>query len=341
MMLAASLAWASDAAAQRGGGGGRGGGSQGGARTGGSAVSRPSGGQPATGHAMPRPAGSVHYPNGGYRPYYGYGYRGYYAPYYRYYAPYYWGAGWGWGVSFAWGYPYWGYPYYGHGYPYSPYGYPYPYYPYYFDPAVDLRIEVTPRDAEVYLDGYLVGVVDNFDGMLQRLRVPYGEHEVTIYFNGYRSISQKMLFRPGESYKIKQAMEPLPAGEQAEPRPRPTAPPPDDRGRPPVRGYGDQPYGVEPQPPMPRRGEPDMPPPGEARGNFGTLAIRVQPAGAEILIDGEPWQAPAGDDQLRVDLAEGTHRLEIRKDGYKSYSSEIRIVGGRTWPLNVSLSKSE
>ena len=88
----------------------------------------------------------------------------------------------------------WGYPYYGYGYSH----YPYPYYPYYyFDPAVDLRLEVTPRDAEVYLDGYLVGVVDNFDGMFQRLRVPYGEHEMTIYFNGYRSIHQKMLFRPG------------------------------------------------------------------------------------------------------------------------------------------------
>jgi hypothetical protein len=360
MMLAASLAWATDAAAQRGGGGGggRGGGGgqpSGGGRGGGGAVSRPSGGQPATGHATPRPGGPVggggHYgggnrPNygggyrpyygGGYRPYYGYGYRGYYG----YYSPYYWGAGWGWGwgASFGWGYPYYGYG----GYGYPSYGYGGYGYPYYFDPSVDLRIEVTPRDAEVYLDGYLVGVVDNFDGTFQRLRVPYGEHEVTIYFNGYKSIGQQMLFRPGESYRIKQAMLPLQAGEPADPRPQPTSPPPqrDDRGYPPMRGYAEPSVGGGNEPQMPRRGQPDMPPPGEARGDFGTLAIRVQPAGAEILIDGERWETPAGDDRLTVDLAEGNHRLEIRKEGYKPYTSDVHIARGRTWPLNVSLPKS-
>ena len=337
--LAAFMAWPSDAAAQRGGGGGRGGGQSSGGRGGGQAVSRPSGGQPATGRATPRPPGSVYSGRGsyygGYRPYYGNG--GYYSPYYRgYYSPYYWGAGWGWGwgASFAWGYPYY------YGYP----QYPYPYRPYYhyFDPAVDLRLEVTPRDAEVYLDGYLVGVVDNFDGMFQRLRVPYGEHEITIYFNGYRSIQQKMLFRPGESYSIRQVMQPVAAGEPADPRPTPSAPPPerDDRGRPPMRGYAEPPMRGE-EPPMPGRGQPDTAQPGVAMGDFGSVAIKVQPAGAEIIVDGERWEVPAGDDRLTLDLSSGPHKIEIRKEGYKPYSAEVNIVRGRTWPLNVSLPKSE
>ena len=121
-------------------------------------------------------------------------YRGYYAPFYR--------GGW-----YGWGYQYRFPPYY------------YPRY-YYYEPGVDVRIQVTPRDGEVYLDGYLVGTVDDFDGVFQRLRVPYGEHEISIYFQGYRTIHQKMLFRPGESYRIREVMQPAAAGEQAEPRPR-------------------------------------------------------------------------------------------------------------------------
>src|SRR6185312_3885852 len=56
-------------------------------------------------------------------------------------------------------------------YPYPPYPrYPYPYY------ALDnlrsaVRIEVSPNDAEVYVDGYYAGIVDDFDGVFQRLRV--------------------------------------------------------------------------------------------------------------------------------------------------------------------------
>ena len=82
------------------------------------------------------------------------------------------------------------------------------------------RIQVTPKHAEVYVDGYMAGTVDDFDGFLQRLDVPPGEHELTLYLDGYRTIRQKVLFRPGATVKISQAMEPLPPGESNEPRPQ-------------------------------------------------------------------------------------------------------------------------
>ena len=205
---------------------------------------------------------------------------------------------------------------------------------------------MTPKDAEVYLDGYLVGSVDDFDGTFQRLHVPYGEHQITIYFEGYRPIEQKMLFRPGESYRLRDAMQPLPAGEAPAPRPTPSAPPPDERGQPPMRGAYEPPMGERQPPPMRageappmRGGEPQPGPPNElqARGGFGTLAIRVQPADAEILVDGERWNAPSGEDCLTVELAEGTHHLEIRKEGRKPYSADVEIRRGRMSSLNVSL----
>ena len=97
-----------------------------------------------------------------------------------------------------------------------PVQYPYPYPPYgygYYDPGADLRTQVTPREAEVYVDGYLTGNVDDFDGIFQRLRVPLGEHEITIYKEGFRTIRQKMLFRPFESYSLRETMQPLAPGD--------------------------------------------------------------------------------------------------------------------------------
>src|SRR5215208_3998701 len=107
--------------------------------------------------------------------------------------------------------------------PYAPYGYGYA-------PLSELRIQVTPRQAQVYVDGYFTGTVDDFDGVFQRLRMPFGEHEVTIYLNGYRTINERMLFRPYESYHIKQTMQPLAAGDAPEPRPVPAERPPSQGG---------------------------------------------------------------------------------------------------------------
>ena len=107
-----------------------------------------------------------------------------------YYSPYFWGS--------YYGSPFWG-----------PYGFWPPPYGYYgaYDYASDVRILATPREAEVYVDGYLVGTVDDFDGWSQRLRLQPGEHEIELYLEGHRSVRQKMLFRPSETYKIRASLE--------------------------------------------------------------------------------------------------------------------------------------
>ena len=59
---------------------------------------------------------------------------------------------------------------------------------YYYGGAwASARLEVKPRDAQVFVDGYYVGVVDQFDGVFQRLDLPTGEHEVVVYLPGYRT----------------------------------------------------------------------------------------------------------------------------------------------------------
>jgi hypothetical protein len=43
-----------------------------------------------------------------------------------------------------------------------------------------LRLKVKPSDAGVYVDGFYVGIVDDFDGVFQRLRLDRGPHRVEI-----------------------------------------------------------------------------------------------------------------------------------------------------------------
>ena len=51
-----------------------------------------------------------------------------------------------------------------------------------------LRLKIKPRDAEVYVDGYYVGVVDEFDGMFQRLHIEPGAHRIEVRAAGYDTL---------------------------------------------------------------------------------------------------------------------------------------------------------
>lgn len=231
---------------------------------------------------------------------------------------------------FQYGYP-WGYPW---GYPYG-YGYPY----YRYDPTSDIRLIVTPKTADVYVDGNKVGIVDNFDGVFQSLNIIPGQHELVIYQEGYRAIHQSIDVRPGTSYKLQFTMVPLQNGESLEPRPVPAPPPaPAAGGEPMGRGEPPMPYG-----PPPRGGMRGGPPPAGARNdaNFGSLTIRVQPVDATITIDGNTWQAPEDSDRLTVQLSDGRHHVEISKPGFKKYSADVDVRRGQTATLNVSLLQSD
>src|SRR5262245_7661215 len=119
-----------------------------------------------------------------------------------------------------WG-PGWG-PYYGfYGPAYGYYGDQYPIYGGRYENSGSVHIQVSPRQAEVFVDGYYAGTVDNFDGVFQRLNIGPGEHEIQIYLAGYRPFTQRFYLQPGKSFDIKHALEPLGPGEVAPPRPEP------------------------------------------------------------------------------------------------------------------------
>jgi hypothetical protein len=210
-------------------------------------------------------------------------------------------------------------------YQWGPYGYPG--YRYGIRDAVaSLRIDAEPRQAQVFVDGYYAGLVDDFDGIFQRLRVEPGGRVITLYLEGYRTEEQRLYLRPGTDQRVRLTMEPLGAGERAvapalsadedlaERFDEPALP--IERGRPGADQVGPA---VRPAPVA-----------------FGTLALRVQPSDAEILIDGERWSG-SGRGIFSVELPEGRHQVEVRRAGLTAYTEDVLIQRGRTLTLNVSL----
>ena len=128
--------------------------------------------------------------------------RGYYYPRYYYpYSSYYWNGGYFdtfgyWGNS--WG-PGWGYAGGYNGYGAYPYGYGY-------RGGYDvgrLRLQVQPRDAEVFIDGYYAGQVDDFDGRLQGLTLETGGYSVEIRKPGWETLTFDVRVTPGRTTNYK------------------------------------------------------------------------------------------------------------------------------------------
>jgi hypothetical protein len=208
-------------------------------------------------------------------------------------------------------------------------------------PDAAVKFDVKPNEAAVYVDGFYAGVVDDFDGVFQRLYTAPGGHEITVYLEGYRSYKERVYLSPDHTFKIHHRMEKLAAGEAAELPPVPAVPPPDERQLQP-RPQGPQgPFGRRGPPTrnLPPPNEPQQPPPssserGATRG--GTLELNLQPADADVLVDGQPWRG-SGQERLTIDLSEGRHNIQIRKSGYVGYLTDVEIRRGETISLNVNL----
>ena len=198
--------------------------------------------------------------------------------------------------------------------PYPGFGYPIGAYT---DSAVAVRLQVTPRDASVFVDGFAAGIVDDYDGVFQRLRLVPGPHEIAIHHPNYRTLKLSIYYNPGSSHTLRQVMEPLAGGESPEPRPTPRAMP----------AYP----GMPAQQGMPQAGD------AAEAVRVGTLALRVQPGDATVFVDGEQWRGPQTQDRLVIQLREGQHRVRIEKPGFQPFSIDVDVRASETASFNVSL----
>jgi hypothetical protein len=62
-----------------------------------------------------------------------------------------------------------------------------------------VRIVDAPPDAQVFVDGYYAGVVDDYDGVFQHLNLVPGTHRIDIQVVGYAPIGFDVFVQPGQT----------------------------------------------------------------------------------------------------------------------------------------------
>ena len=205
-------------------------------------------------------------------------------------------------------------------YPFPPpFGYPVRY-----DISSSVRIVATPRDAEVYVDGYYAGIADDFDGFFQRLHVSPGRHEITLKLEGFRTHRFRVYAPVDHTIKLHYDM---------------------------VRGSGDDAEEIVGQPDLvgrpagyarlededrddPMRDADDR----AVRGDTGTLRLDVRPRDASIYVDGA-FRGTARDlDRLR--LSPGRHHIEMVRPGFRTEERDVEIRPGETRDLRADLERS-
>ena len=219
----------------------------------------------------------------------------------RYYSPYYYGLGYG----YDYGFPCFGAGYYGY------YGGTYSY-------TGSVRLKVKPRDAEVLVDGYYVGTVDDFDGTFQSLKLEPGPASIEVRAPGFKVLTLDVMVLPGRKITFEENMQ---AGEPGQ------ATPPSASVLGPGQGLiGGRPGVRDPDAePAPPAGY-DRPPPA-----FGGVRLRVEPRHAQVFVDGYFVGTVDDFDGGRgLPLESGPQRIEIRADGYESLELGVRILPDET-----------
>ncbi len=261
-------------------------------------------------------SGSGRRHGGGYwhsRPYY-------YSPGYYGYYDWWYGPGW-----YSWGY----YPGYSWRYRHS----------YDYDDDGSLRLQVTPNKARVYVDGYYAGVVDDFDGLFQRLHLPPGRHELSFKLEGYKTHRLRLYVPADQTLKIRYDLVPG-GGEEAvdESLDRPGMEWAErdrrerdswrerDRDRERRRARGED---------ARRDDDEDVADkPGDASA---TLDLDVTPEQAAVYVDGS--FRGTGQDIESLSLPPGRHRVEVVAPGYRTFDREVDVKAGETEELNVELAR--
>ncbi|MEO8274903.1 MAG: PEGA domain-containing protein [Thermoanaerobaculia bacterium] len=259
-------------------------------------------------------------------------YGGWYYPSYGWYgSPGYWGGGGGWGYTNV-------YPS-----PGATHG------------ALDL--DVSPENAQVFIDGELVGVADDFDGFPDFLWLEKGAYDVVIFAPGYQTISRQISIYPGLVIDVDDSMTP---GKETLPQDlgskstvnRDERLRRDRENEQEIRAHAGAPgapgdrYERRPEPAA--RGEAGGPSGGpgrsddgrlDARGEPGSLVLHVVPEDASVYLDGRFLGTGREMARLRGGLIvdPGSHRLEVVRPGRQSEEKEFSVGAGEEVRLDISL----
>jgi hypothetical protein len=244
------------------------------------------------------------------------------------------------------------YRHYGYGYYdwwYAPYGwYSWGYAPgysyrYRSSDSGSLRLLVEPSKTRVYVDGYYAGIVDDFDGIFQRLNLPPGRHELSFKLEGYKTHRVRLYVPYDHTIKVHHDMErgagegavddslDKPGEEWAE-RERER----DDRERD-RRRERTEARRSEAREAQADEDDADADEPDTAAASSGSLRLSVRPEDASIYIDGA--FRGTGRELNSLDLKPGKHRVEVVRPGFRTFDREVEVTNAEPVELSVELER--
>ena len=211
-------------------------------------------------------------------------------------------------------YPYPGVPLgFWYDYPY-PYGYPVP--PGYVFAAPEtlsgsVRLEVSPKDASVYVDDYYAGIVDDFNGVFRHLTLTAGPHSIEIRKPGFETLVVDVYVQPRQTITYRETMQPAQPGSSA--------------------GAATE------------SGAVTAPASDVLLGPPGDLRLDVTPKDAQVYVDG--YYVGIVDDfngrYQRISLAPGPHHVELRATGYELLAFDVNIEPRQTVDYRGNLTRSK
>ena len=244
----------------------------------------------------------------------------------------------GFGLGYGHHYSFYGLGYgyghgYGYGYPYGGYGY-YP--PYYYGYSASVRVQAEPSTTRVFVDGYYVGVVDDFDGVFQRLHLAPGRHEIALRLEGYKTHRFRLYAAPGHTVKIHHDMTQGTGEDESDHLAG--GPPYREETR--LRGQREDSADRDvdradrgPAAPFERQRT------GRQSAERGEVRMTVWPAEASVYMDGE--FRGSSQQVSSLDLSPGRHRLEVVRPGFRTFEQEVEVEAGRTLDLDVELEPAD
>lgn len=247
------------------------------------------------------------------------------------------GTGFGW-----WGRYYSPYSYYG---PYGSYGYygryPYSSYRSYSTPdwtAIDT--DISPEEAEIYLDGRYVGIADDFDGYPDYLYLEPGRYRLEFRLEGYETRSIDIRARRGAKHDIDQKLRRIPGASRYSGSRRDSDPSAQ-------RFWGKSRDSSEPVTREPIDTEEVYSNREDQRGPDGDreqetrLRLSVDPPDAAVYVD-DRFVGTAEELSTRrrgISISPGKHTVTVLRPGLEEKAVSVQVDEGETEDLRVSLSQ--
>jgi hypothetical protein len=238
--------------------------------------------------------------------------------------------------------------------------------------------DVSPDEAQVFLDGRLIGTADDFDGFPDYLYLKPGKYTLEFQLEGFEPQSVDVDARPGVKIDIANKLKKIPGARQYgsynPPQPeggvrrfwgkeKDGSPSSVDVDTDTSYGYSDwrdRDRGPEEAPPIdapeePRADSPARPAdqdsprpprtsgPGAATSARGRIVFRIEPDDAAVYVDdhfaGTAEELSSLSRGLQVPA--GPHRVVVSRPGYGSESLQVEVEAGKSETVELRLDRPE